>query len=140
MKSFVFALTLLISSLSFAQDSIKINAQTPKILTNLFYGKSLKFDAIEFTFVKVVTDSRCPKNVDCVWAGEITVLIDIYFKGEFSEQKVLNFSSKSQQNKELLNLFSSETLKITGFKVLPYPIYGKKINIEDYYIQLEVKS
>jgi len=140
MKSFVLVLTLLVSSFSFAQDSIKVKAETPKILTNLFYGNSLRFDALEFKFVKVVTDSRCPKNATCVWAGEITVLINIYTDGEFSEQKSLNFGSKSQLNKELLNLFSSEILKITGFKVLPYPIYGEKINIEDYYIQLEVKN
>ena len=32
-------------------------------------------DELKVTFVRVVEDSRCPQDVDCVWSGQATVLV-----------------------------------------------------------------
>jgi hypothetical protein len=141
MKYLIIALSLFITQLSLAQDSTKvIKASTPKIVTKLEFGKTVQINTYELKFVRVLTDSRCPKNVTCVWAGEVTVLVDVFKNGKFVSKKTLNFGRASYSNRDLLNLISTEEIQVAGFSVLPYPVDGVKIKDEDYYIQLEVKN
>ena len=128
------------TSLSMAQDSSKVKATTPKIVSKLEFGKAFQINDYELKFVKVITDSRCPKNVTCVWAGEVSVLVDVFKNGEFVNKKTLNFGRASYSNRELLNLISTEDIQVSGFSVLPYPIDGVKIKEADYYIQLDINN
>lgn len=34
-------------------------------------GESMEFEGVTVTFNKVVSDSRCPANANCVWAGNV---------------------------------------------------------------------
>ena len=140
MKQLFFALIFLISTISFAQDSTKIKAETPRIVSRLEFGKVFQVADVELKFVEVVSDSRCPKNVTCVWAGEVVVLVDVYKDGKKVEQKKLTFNSSSQLQNQFANLFASEDLNISAYNVSPYPVYGEKIKSGNYYIQLEVKN
>lgn len=47
-----------------------IKLETPFALK---IGASAKLVNWSVTFVRVVSDSRCPPNVDCVWAGDAVV-------------------------------------------------------------------
>lgn len=138
MKSIVFIIALLFSSLGIAQDSTKVKAETPKIVTKLQLGKLMHFNDVDIKFIKVVTDSRCPKGVSCVWAGEAKVLVAIYKDGEEIEQKEIVFNTSNQYAGALANIFGSDSLNITGYTLSPYPEYGKKTKDEDYYIQLAI--
>ena len=141
MKHLLLVLSLLITSVSFAQDSTGLlKVETPRIVSKLHYGENLQINDIELKFVEVLQDSRCPKNVNCIWAGEVIVLVDVFENGNKTEQKKLTLSPTSHLQNQLGNLFSSEKLKISGFNVLPYPVSGTKIKTEDYYIQLEVSD
>jgi hypothetical protein len=140
MKSIVFIIALLFSSIGTSQDSIKIKVETPKIVTKLQLGKLMHFDGVDVKFVKVVTDSRCPKGVSCVWAGEAKVLIAIYKGNKEVEQKEIVFNTANQYAGALANIFASETLNVTGYTLSPYPEYGKEIKNDEYYIQLDVKK
>ena len=141
MKSLLVTCIFLLTSYSYAQDSTQIEkAETPRIISKLNYGETLKFNDIELRFVKVISDSRCPKNVTCVWAGEAVVLVDVYKKGKFFEQKKLSFSPTSYLKAELTGLFVSKKLRISGLNILPYPEYRSKIKTEDYYIQLVIED
>ncbi len=138
MKSTLFIIALLLSVVGVAQDSSKVKVETPKIVSKLQLGKLMHFDTVDIKFVEVVTDSRCPKNVSCVWAGEATVLIDIFKDGEKIEQKKLTFDSSSRLQSQIANIFASEGLNIGGLDLSPYPVYGEKLEDKDYYIQLMV--
>jgi hypothetical protein len=141
MKSLLLVLILLISGVNFAQDSTQVaKAEAPRIVTKLHFGKSYQFKDIELKFVKVLQDSRCPKDVNCVWAGEVIVLVDVFKNGKKIEQKKLTLSPTGYLQDQLGNLFSSDAFKITGFNVLPYPVSGIKTKMEDYYIQLDVRD
>ncbi len=109
-------------------------------MSKLNIGKCLKFDRVKIKFVKVLQDSRCPKGVNCVWAGEVTVLIDIYQKGKKKESKKLTLNSKISKKDRFGNLFSSDELIISMINLLPLPVSGEKTDTKVYYLQLEVKS
>ena len=141
MKSLLLALTVLVSSASFAQDSTQVvKVKPPRIVTKLQFGQSYQLENLEFKFVEVLQDSRCPKNVNCVWAGEVVVLVDVFENGKKSYQKKLTLSPTSHLQNLLGNLYASESLTISGFNVLPYPVSGIKTKVEDYYIQLDVNK
>jgi hypothetical protein len=140
MKNIILSLTFLIGCFGFAQDSTAVKADTPKIISKLMYGKTVQVEDLEFKFVAVESDSRCPKGVQCIWAGEAVVLIDVIKNGKKMEEKRIVFSPTAQLQNVLGNLFSSETLKITGFNIAPYPEHKNKIKTADYYIMLDVRE
>ena len=43
--------------------------------TSLALGQTATLDGLTVTFSDVVTDSRCPTNAECVWAGEAVVTV-----------------------------------------------------------------
>ncbi len=140
MKSIVFIVALLFSSIGIAQDSTKVKAETPKIVTKLQLGKLMHFKDVDIKFIKVVADSRCPTGVSCVWAGEAKVLVAIYKDGKAIEQKEIVFNTANQYGGALSNIFASDNLNITGYTLSPYPEYGKEIKNDEYYIQLDIKT
>ncbi|QRM88820.1 hypothetical protein FG167_06095 [Lacinutrix sp. WUR7] len=141
MKYTIFILTFLVASIGFAQDSTDVTKVTPpKIVTKLHFGASVQFEDIRLKFVEVVQDSRCPKAVQCIWAGEVIVLVDVFKNGNKVEQKKLTINPTFSLQEQLGNLFSSEALSISGISVMPYPVANNKIPMEDYYIQLDVRK
>ncbi len=140
MKTIFFIFTVLFSTLSIAQDSLNVKAETPKIVSKLRFGKPMKIGDVELKFIKVLSDSRCPKGVACVWAGEAVVLVDIFKDGKKTEQKELTFSPKSHLQNKFSNILKSDELSISSYNILPYPKYGRKITNEEYYLQLEIHN
>jgi len=70
---------------------------------NLF----VKFDSL-------INDSRCPKNADCIWAGDAEIAIDVTYKKEL-EQITLHTSNKMGTSSEIFG-YKLELLELT-----PYP-------------------
>lgn len=138
MKYIVSLLITLLSFNAFAQDST--NVKTPVIVSKLTYGKAVTFEDTTIKFVKVITDSRCPKNVSCIWAGEAKVLVDVLKNGKVVEQKTLKFSPTPAFSKSNFKLFASDTKNVFGINLMPYPEGASKIKPEDYYLQLNVED
>jgi len=139
MKYSAFIFIFFFSLLGFAQDSSDVKSETPKIVYKLQFGKTLSINDVSFQFVKVVSDSRCPKNVSCVWAGEVAILVNIIKEGGVIEQKELIFGSNKKEQNQFPNLFKSEAFNVSCYNVFPYPVEVKKIDMEAYYLQLEVQ-
>ena len=116
-KIHVLLLLILISSISFAQDSTNVKVETPKIVSKLVYGETLQINDIEIKFVQVLSDSRCPKNVTCVRAGEAVVLVDVFKNGKKIEQKELKFTPTSYLQNKIGNLFASKGLNISAINI-----------------------
>lgn len=85
-------------------------------------------------FLEVVHDSRCPKDVVCIWAGEVTVTVEITYR-ESLHQKTLVKSGAAEEY--VSTDFQEYEIQ---FDVQPYPESGKTIRQEDYFLKLIVNK
>ena len=115
--------------------SVTLQAQS---IANLNYGTTLAVDEVDIEFVKVIEDSRCPKNVNCVRAGKAVVLVNVYVHGNFIEEKRLEFYPSGISKESVNKLFNKDSLQITGLNLFPYPITTRKPPKEDYYLELAI--
>ncbi len=81
-------------------------------------------------FKEVLEDSRCPRDVTCIWAGRVTCAIELTKAG------VVNELLLSQSG--LTNGYSSESYDgyELSFRVTPYPKSGEKIAQDKYRLHL----
>ncbi len=89
---------------------------------------------IEFT--EVVEDSRCPKNTNCFWAGQIKVKFTVVYESKVEKDFVLTLrDDRPRESKALVNgyVFEMHTAD-------PYPEAEKKIEPEDYVVSIVVKE
>ena len=80
----------------------------------------------------VLTDSRCPTGVNCVWEGNAEVRFNLIMEGSSQYSFNLNTNPKFQTD-TLLNGFR---FSLVG--VLPYPEYGETIEHDDYKVEIVV--
>ena len=135
MNKLIYIFIFLFALSGFSQDTIQV--RSPKIITKLGYGKTLNKDGISVKFVKVISDSRCPKDVNCIWAGEAEVLIDVFKNGVKREQRIIKVSSSYLSNASLVTVLDDSELHVMN--LAPYPEYDIKIKPEEYYLQLVTK-
>ena len=140
MKYSIVAILLAFTCYTYAQDSTDIQVETPKIVTKLFFGKQIEVGDYEIRFVEVTADSRCPKNVNCVRAGEEKVIIEVFRDGEFVEKKLLEITPSTHLQEKYPIVFSSENTVLKAFNLVPYPVSGIAIKKEDYYLQLVIEN
>ncbi|MEH1961926.1 MAG: hypothetical protein V7L05_19000 [Nostoc sp.] len=104
----------------------------------LKYGQiaDLRTEGIEIKFSKVIEDSRCPTKVTCIWAGRVTIGLDIIKNGRKFSTLMLtllpgNDASATQ---------SFDKYTVTLREVLPYPKSGQRILSEDYIAKIVVSK
>jgi hypothetical protein len=124
MKKLFLFLTILWGVSFYAQSEIKITPK--KCISKKGYYLRLK---------SVFDDSRCPENVQCIWAGEVSVIVEVYNDKKFIEEKTITFNSK---NREENNLWFSKYYsgKIKSVGVLPYPKEGVVVKDKKKYIKI----
>lgn len=124
MRKLIILLSLFIGLMSFGQTEIKITQK--KCIPKKGYYLRLK---------SVFDDSRCPENVQCIWAGEVSVIVEVYNDKKFVEEKTITFNSK---NREENNLWFSKyySVKIKSVGVLPYPKEGVVVKDKKKYIKI----
>lgn len=133
MKSILF--TLIFCTVSFLSNAqvVKDSLSVSKIVG--LQQKAI-FNAYEVKFKSVITDSRCPKNVMCVRAGEADVLISIYKNGDFIEDRKIRIDASGFVMESNNLAFDAEDFKVYGFSLMPYPKGIEDISDKDY--QLEI--
>lgn len=112
------------------QDSIPVTSVVKVDLTQ----KVTLDDVVDVEFVKVVSDSRCPKNVQCIWAGEAKVVVKLYRNGKFEKEVQFTISPNAIE-KTVLEMFSSTEIQIKGINLLPYPDASIEASLKDYYLE-----
>lgn len=112
------------------QDTIKKIEHQAKT----YIGESFNFDGKAIRFKEVVSDSRCPSDVTCVWAGEAKILIEIFKKGKLIGEEII---STRAHNFSLSN-FLQGNFSINGLVLSPYPKTSRKIKTSDYQLQFRV--
>lgn len=92
---------------------------------DLEMGKVFQLDQNSVKFIKVISDSRCPKQVHCVWAGEAKVLLGITTNGKYFEKEVIVSGGGT--------VFAlTEDLRMEVSHLRPYPETGAGIPAEEY--------
>jgi len=83
-----------------------------------------------FTFMEVVSDSRCPKGVDCIRAGEAIVRVAL---ADGSEQTVeINADSKQRAS------FTVPDGSVQIMSLEPYPEARVKIDPASYRLKVRI--
>jgi hypothetical protein len=107
------------------------SAATLNAPTQLAPGQSALFDAenLQVKFVGIDSDSRCPSDVACVWAGEVIVRLTVRKDGRTQE----------------LSIKSNASLPVEGFvvavlEVLPPRSSSQRIAPADYRVTLKVTA
>jgi len=102
------------------------------IAVKLPIGQPMTIEGYTITFLKVIEDSRCPKNVECVWAGMIQVLVEIEDENNNTSQEKLVFQGQQLlQNDSNFSLELKEQ-KLSFIGVKPYPNASSSIEPDEY--------
>lgn len=124
MKKLLLFSALLLSISLFAQTSTKITAK--KCIPKKGYHLKLK---------NVLSDSRCPQETTCVWAGEVSVLVQVYKDKKFIEEKTVTFNSKnSEENIQWFTTYYSKKIKKISFG--PAKKEGVVVAVKNQYITI----
>lgn len=117
-------LLLSILFFSFSQNSEKITTK-----------KCIPKKGLHLKLKSVFNDSRCPQDVDCIWAGEVSAIVEIYKDKKLVEEKTLTFNSKNREenNKWFENYFSK---KIKMVSVMPIRKDGEQVKSKKYFINV----
>lgn len=103
---------------------------------NLSFGDTNQAadDEVTVNFFEVVSDSRCPSDVTCVWEGESSVKLNLKVGAEDENLILSTHETKGQgPQKDTLGGFI-----ITLLEVIPYPISTVDVQEEDYEIRLQI--
>lgn len=119
---YIILLFLIVSMPSFSQSEI----------ADLYVGDVIDIDEVSIEFVELVSDSRCPKGVNCIRAGEAEVLVAVYKNGKLSHKKTLIFHANGMVKADNMTLLGSDELFVRGLTLSPYPKGLTKIRDEDY--------
>lgn len=137
MKFYLVVLFVFLSGHIVGQDSTTV--ETPKIVAKLSLGKTYTLNQVKLAFVDVLSDSRCPKDVTCVWAGQAVALVEVYKDQVLIERKKVVFEPGKNTDLNLMTLYTFKDLRIMAYNLLPYPEHSQeKIKKEAYYLQLEI--
>jgi hypothetical protein len=124
----VLSVTLALLTISGCSQPIRNEVSLDQEFT-LSVGKSsaIAGENITLKFVEVTSDSRCPQNVTCVWAGEVSCLVEVTKNNLNAYRLVLTQPGLT----DLPSQQDFDGYEIT-FRVEPYPVAGKTIAQNEY--------
>ncbi len=103
---------------------------------SLSVGQSavIRGENLEIKFEGVTEDSRCPRNVVCVWAGRVICAIQIIKKDSSYPMMLTQPGLTDQYAEESYDRYQ------LIFHVEPYPGAGKQIAMGEYRLLLTINS
>lgn len=126
---------ILYNSLGFLEKS---GQESPSLV--LKTGEQAMIGNLAIKFKKVISDSRCPKGVTCIWAGEAKVLVGVYEDNRLIGEEILIFTNAGSEISGFGDYFSAMNLQVIGGNLQPYPVIGQKTVMEDYCLRLQFKK
>jgi formylmethanofuran:tetrahydromethanopterin formyltransferase len=129
MKNIFFFFLLIFSISVFAQES----KQKPVKITQ---KNCLAKKVYSFRLKEVVSDSRCPEGVQCIWAGEVQLVILVYKDKKLVEETKITVSPN--KNEEAISFFAKYYAgnKIESIYVFPFPIKDKVLDKKAYHLEI----
>ena len=129
-------ITIILLLSSFVGCSGEVKARLGEEFT-LHIGESIRIteEDLRIKFVKVSEDSRCPKDVNCIWEGRVTTIIEILMD---SSSQQLELSQPGLTDTPAME--AHEGYEFT-YRVEPYPEKaGVEITADEYRLLLIVSS
>jgi len=129
-------LAAILACLSLAGCSSAPSAETPSVADlgaefTIVPGAAVAVNstAVTVRFVSVTEDSRCPRDVTCVWGGEVKVRLEIQ-------------DAKSRSTVELREGESRDVgpHRLTLVRVDPQPVSTVRITPQDYRVTLKLEG
>lgn len=104
--------------------------------TDLTFNKNILSEKFSYKIKEIISDSRWPEGVNCVWAGEVDLILSIYKEGVFykEEQLVINFKN-FQQNKWVLEQYTLSK-PIKSIEILPVKKQDAVLKVDDYNLEI----
>ncbi len=134
---YLFLFGILICSISLSAQDQEENRIFNSVLQG---GEQLEFGDKSIRFKEVISDSRCPKDVTCVWAGEAKVLIEIFEKGKLINKKLVVINPSAIDEIPLQFSAGGGIYYISAFRLFPYPSAASKKDKIDYALELQVSE
>lgn len=91
--------------------------------------------SVKITFIEVVEDSRCATGVECVWAGQVKVLLEVALGTEI-QQYTLTTGTLLEGDTDSIIIGG---YNITLTQVDPYPLFEQLTNPANYRINLDIQ-
>lgn len=129
-----FLLVFIILNFSFLQKEGPVQNSASVVLQS---GERAMVGPFLIEFREVLSDSRCPKGVACIWAGEAKVLMAVYRDNKFLGVEILTLSNSGSEISRLGEYFSGISLSLAVRALKPYPEIDEKIPLEDYSLSLQ---
>lgn len=126
-------LLFFVISTGFAQEPPEIT----RFSSELFTGEAFNFENKSIEFKEVISDSRCPKDVTCVWAGEAKVRIELFDNGKSLGDKILVLGNPSIN---LADFFGENEFSLSALNLFPYPKISGKIKASEYQLVVEIEK
>ena len=128
--------TLILSIIFLTSCATKPTANENEILINATSKVSVGND-YEMRISKIISDSRCPEGVTCVWAGEVKLELEIYKNGKLEKSETLSINYKNlEMNKQFFAKYLSSDKKIKEILILPSKKEGQNIELKDYVLKV----
>jgi hypothetical protein len=90
---------------------------------------TLEGGSLRVKFASVAEDSRCPADVNCVWAGNAEVLVEVGAKGRRGK-RVLRLNTEASRRRAGEARYQRYTVRLVGLS--PRPRGGRKIAAGEY--------
>ena len=115
-----------------------MSAQNLKERFEVAVGETFTVDGHDFQFLRVVTDSRCPKDVTCVHAGWADIEIELGYKRkkQLLERKIP--ADITGVNRPFLLGVPSKNIKVVVGALKPYPLASDKFVDRQYVLEILV--
>ncbi|MEO8650168.1 MAG: hypothetical protein ABI539_13465 [Acidobacteriota bacterium] len=124
----VFTLLLFVTFTASAFAAVR---QDRRIIVQVEKEKSVSGMPLKIKFVKMVEDSRCPKDVNCVWAGNAKITVRVTKNGRTS---LLELNSNMGEPPEF------DGYRFTLIKLTPEPASNIRINPSGYMATISVQK
>jgi hypothetical protein len=95
---------------------------------------TISVEKLDIKFLDVTEDSRCPKDVTCIWAGQVNCSLEITHAVVTEQVKLTQLGLNDANAGQTVSGYSY------AFTVEPYPESGKQIVKEDYRLRMTVSK
>jgi len=133
MKYLILLVILILGAEVTAQETPQINFYS----SSLQQGEMMKFGDRSIRFKNVISDSRCPKDVTCIWAGEAIISVEIFENGSCIEEKLIVVAST---NIPLNYSIGKKTFSIEQLSLSPFPSVKDRDISKDYKLQIKLRE
>ena len=92
-------------------------------------------DLVKIEFLSVLEDSRCPKGVHCIWAGQAKVVLGVTLPSQPTQKIKFTLSDGGKEAKKALGGYGIQLHLLE-----PYPVGQHPIDPNNYHLSLTISQ